>query len=81
MKSFISSNRFDIKCSEGAEEVLRPVLTRRCYICGGLYQMTAMEYAFHKFGRVIHDFSTHEGGDDDWCCPNCAEELLRIKNL
>ena len=81
MESFISSSNCSFKCSGDAEKILRPILTRKCCICGEIYQMTAMEYAFHKFGRIVHDFSEHDGCDDDWCCPKCAEEILRIKNL
>lgn len=55
-------------------------------MCGKECIMTPEEYLFNKDGYKIVDRSTHYGNSnepviDGWCCKECGDEVLRIRDL
>lgn len=68
--------------SNGATTVMQQIFKPTCCVCGNEWAITCEEYVFNKVGRKVHDFS--EVGIfslEGWVCPECLDEILRIKNL
>lgn len=69
-----------------SEGIRGKIMFRKCCMCGKECIMTPEEYLFNKDGYKIVDRSTHYGNSnepviDGWCCKECGDEVLRIRDL
>ena len=53
-------------------------ITRKCGCCQESFTMTCEDYALN-LGAIIKESKGY--GADGWICPDCVEEIIRIKNL
>lgn len=57
-------------------ELEHKVIYKQCWMCKDTYCMTCVDHLFKQIGYNIPGNQL-----DDWLCPTCGEEIIRIKNL
>lgn len=59
-----------------------PNIMRECCICHDLFVMTCEDYLFNNCGKKVWSNDPDKIKDNEgWVCEECAEEIIRIKNL
>lgn len=57
-------------------EIKNKLIFKQCWKCKNTYCMTCEDHLFKQIGYKIPGYSLN-----DWLCPTCGEEIIRIKNL
>lgn len=66
----------EIKNVKIVGEAKNKLIFKQCWMCKDMYCMTCEEHLFKQIGYKLPGYSL-----DDWLCPTCGEEIIRIKNL
>lgn len=59
-----------------------PNIMQECCICHNIFVMSCEDYLFNNCGLKVFDNDPDKVYDKPgWCCEECSEEILRIKNM
>lgn len=57
-------------------------IMRECCICHNIFVMGCEDYLFNTCGKKVYSRDPEKIYDkEDWCCEECSNEIIRIKNL